>query len=162
VSSRRVSALQWLAMVLLCNGVGFVSAVIGGDPSYYEQLVRPAWAPPPSVFGPVWTILYTLLGTAAWIVWTRAAGAARRRALIAFAVQLALNAAWTPVFFGLHQPGVAVAIIVGVLASVLAMVILFARARPGAAVLVAPLAVWVAFATCLNIAIWWLNRPQGV
>lgn len=152
------SALQWLGFVALCNGVGFVSALVGGDPSYYEQLTRPAWAPPPSVFGPVWTILYTMMGTAAWLVWTRARGGARRRAMTAFGVQLALNAAWTPVFFGLHQPGPAVIVIVAVLIAVLAMLALFGRVRAVAAALVAPLALWVAFATALNAAIWWLNR----
>lgn len=151
-------ALQWLGFVVLCNGVGFVSALVGGEPSYYEQLARPSWAPPPSVFGPVWTILYTLMGTATWIVWRRARGAVRRRAMTAFALQLACNAAWTPVFFGLHQPGAAIAIIFAVLVSVLAMAILYARVRALAGGLVVPLALWVGFATCLNVAIWQLNR----
>ncbi|MBC7978622.1 MAG: tryptophan-rich sensory protein [Myxococcales bacterium] len=160
--SRAVLALSWLGFVVLCNGVGFVSALAGGEPSYYQELARPSWAPPPSVFAPVWTILYTMMGTATWLVWLRARGAERRRAMTAFAVQLGLNAAWTPVFFGLHQPGLAVAVIVGVLVAVLAMLVVYARISRWAGALVVPLALWVAFATCLNLALWWLNRPAAV
>ncbi|HSN30474.1 MAG TPA: TspO/MBR family protein [Kofleriaceae bacterium] len=144
---------QWLGFVVLCNGVGAASALVANEPAYYQQLARPAWAPPPSVFGPVWTLLYTLMGTATWLVWTRTAGTVRRRAMAVFAVQLAFNALWTPVFFGLHALGVSVAVILGVLALVVAMTWIYARASKLAASLVVPLAAWVAFASALNIVI---------
>lgn len=153
-----VRGLQWLGFVLLCNGVGFASAMVANEPQYYEQLARPSWAPSPAVFGPVWTALYTLMGTATWIVWSRTRDARRRQVMTAFAIQLALNAAWTPVFFGLHLIGVAVVVILAVFVAVIAMTIEYARVVRWAAALVVPLALWVGFASCLNIAIWSLNR----
>jgi len=132
--------------------------MVANEPSYYERLIRPGWAPPASLFGPVWTALYTLIGTATWIVWARTRGRARREAMTAFAIQLALNAAWTPVFFGLHLLGASIFVIVAVLIAVIVMMITYARSVPWAAALIAPLALWVGFATCLNVSLWWLNR----
>lgn len=145
-----------VGFVLLCNGVGIASGVAGGDPAYYGQLARPSWAPPPVVFGPVWTALYTLMGVGAFLVWRR--GAAARPALAVFAAQLALNAAWTPVFFRLRAPGAALVVIALVLAAVVAMSVAFARQVRLAGLLQVPLALWVGFATALNAALWWLNR----
>lgn len=150
-----MSFLRWLGFVVLCNGVGFASAMVANEPAFYQQLHRPAWAPPASVFGPVWTALYTLMGTATWGVWT--ATRDRRRAMTAFAVQLVLNALWTPVFFGLHWIGFAVVVILAVLAAVVVMAITYARIRAWTGVALVPLAAWVAFASCLNISLWRLN-----
>ena len=150
-------AAQWLGFVVLCNGVGAASALVANEPAFYQQLARPSWAPPPSVFGPVWTLLYTLMGTATWLVWTRSAGAPRRRAMTAFALQLAFNAMWTPVFFGLHALGASVVIILLVLVLVVAMIAVYARIDRLAAGLVVPLAAWVAFASALDIAIFARN-----
>lgn len=158
MTPRGLRALQWLAFVALCNGVGFLSALIATDPGYYEALVRPSWAPPPSVFAPVWTALYTLMGTATWVVWGRTRGPVRRRAMVSFAVQLALNFAWSPVFFGLHQPGLAVLVILAVLVAVRTMLVVYGRIVWWAGALLVPLLLWVAFATCLNIALWWQAR----
>lgn len=149
--------VQWLAFVVLCNGVGFASAMVANEPAYYQQLAKPAWAPPGSVFGPVWTTLYTLLGTATWIVWSRTLGRQRRRAMTAFAIQLALNAAWTPVFFGLHQLGAAAVLIVAIFIAVVVMGVIYARVQRWAGLAIVPLAAWVAFAACLNIAVWRMN-----
>lgn len=149
-----VRIFQWLGFVLLCNGVGFASAMVANEPAYYQLLAKPSWAPPGSVFGPVWTALYTLLGSATWIVWTRTRDRERRRAMTAFAIQLALNATWTPIFFGLHQLGLAVVVIVAVLCSVLIMGAIYWRVQRWAGLAIVPLAAWVAFATCLNVAIW--------
>lgn len=145
--------LSWLGFVLLCNGAGFASAMVANEPAYYEQLSKPSWAPPGSVFGPVWTVLYTLMGTATWIVWKATSGPERRHAMSVFAIQLVLNVAWTPVFFGLHAPGPAVVVIAAVLAAVLVMVGAYARVSKPAAAMVVPLAVWVGFATVLNASI---------
>lgn len=146
-------AAQWLGFVLLCNGVGIASALVANEPAYYQQLARPSWAPSPAVFGPVWTLLYTLMGTATWIVWMKTAGSARRRAMAVFAVQLAFNALWTPVFFGFHALGASVVVIVLVFLAVLAMIAVYARTSALAATLTVPLAAWVGFASLLNIAI---------
>ena len=132
--------------------------MVANEPAFYEHLARPGWAPPPSVVGPGWTVLYTLMGTATWTVWARTRTAVRHQAMTVFAIQLALNFAWTPVFFGLHLLGASIFVIVAVLIAVLVMLVTYARRVWWAGALIAPLALWVAFATCLNIALWWLNR----
>lgn len=149
--------LVWLGFVVLCNGAGFLSS-LAGRMGLYQELVQPAWAPPGWVFGPAWTTLYTLMGTATYLVWRRCGGERRRTAMIVFAVQLALNVAWTPVFFGLERVFAALVVIVLVWLSVLVMMIVYARRVPLAGVLIAPLLAWVGFATALNASIWWLNR----
>jgi tryptophan-rich sensory protein len=149
---------KWLAFVVLCNGVGFASSRFGTEQGLYAALAKPSWAPPTWIFGPVWTALYTAMGTATYLVWTRCEERDRGPAMRAFGLQLALNFAWTPVFFGLELFGLALLVIVLVLFGVLAMWILYARRVRIAGWLVAPLAAWVAFATALNASIWWLNR----
>jgi benzodiazapine receptor len=150
--------LVCLGFIALCNATGLVSSLTAGEPSIYRALALPTWAPPPSVFAPVWTTLYTLMGIATFLVWDRTRSHLRARAMTVFAVQLALNFAWTPVFFGLQQFGLAVFVIVLNLAAVIAMALTYYRRVPFAALLVVPLIAWVGFATALNIAIWSLNR----
>lgn len=148
---------RWLAL-------SFVPALIGlpfPAPEWYRGLRRPSWSPPPAVFGPVWTALYTSMGIAAALVSARPASDERDRALSLFKIQLALNAAWTPIFFGLRRPGVALAEIVAMWLAVAATVALFARQRLAAGLLLLPYLAWVTFATALNAAIWHRNRELG-
>ena len=98
------AALVLVALVLACHAAGALGALVT-DAAWYRELARPSWAPPGWVFGPVWLTLYTMMGVAAWRVWRTPSGPARSRALGWFAAQLALNAAWTPVFFGLRSLG---------------------------------------------------------
>lgn len=146
------------ALILLCLGIGFASSQFGTAQPVYAALAKPTWAPPPWLFGPVWTVLYVLMGTSTYLVVSRTEGRARRIALSVFALQLALNFAWTPVFFGLQRYGAALVVIAGVFAAVIAMLVVYWRRVPLAGWLVAPLAMWVGFATALNASIWWLNR----
>ena len=151
---------SWLALVgfiLLCNAAGFLGTLVGNQ-DYYQRLTLPSWAPPSAVFGPVWITLYALMGTATWLVWRTRSHPDRREALVWFGVQLALNAAWTPVFFGLERPGAALALILTIPVAVTGMIISYARRSRLAAALLAPLWLWVGFAGVLNGAIWWLNR----
>lgn len=150
---------SWFGFVLACNLVGFLSAMVAGgnQQAFYASLDLPSWAPPGVVFGPVWTALYTLMGVATYLVWRDGAGEPRRAAITAFAVQLALNAMWTPIFFGLHLVGLSVAILIAVVASVVAMIIFYHRVRPLAAALLVPLLAWTTFAAVLDIAIWFRN-----
>ncbi len=153
--SHVVSFLVLIALIAICQLVGVLGALVT-DPSFYAHLVRPSWAPPPWVFAPVWTVLYTLMGVAAWLVWR--AGPGGRAALTWFAIQLALNALWSPVFFGLHALGGGLIVIVLLELAILQTIRAFA-ARSGLAVaLMVPYAAWVGFATALNAALWWLNR----
>lgn len=153
--------LGFLAAVLLPLAVGGLGslATIGGVRTWYPTLVRPSFAPPDWVFGPVWTLLYLMMGTASWLVWR--AGADRpevRSALILYLLQLGLNLAWSWLFFGLHRPGLALIEILALLALILWTMLRFAPISTAAAWLLVPYAAWVMFATVLNAGFWWLNR----
>jgi tryptophan-rich sensory protein len=154
-------SLAGLAVSLL---VCFVAAAIGGAASvqagpFYAQLVRPAWAPPASVFGPVWTVLYALMGIAAWLVWRATDARAARFPLALFLGQLMLNALWSWLFFGWHRGALAFADIVLLAVAIVATVIAFWRISRLAGALLIPYLLWVIFASALNYAVWQLN-PQ--
>jgi len=122
---------------------------------WYEALAKPDWTPPPWIFGPVWTALYLMIATAAWLVWI-----ARPRvsaALACWMLQLVLNGIWSWLFFGLQRPGLAAVDIVALLIAILATVYAFGRVSRAAAWLLVPYLCWVAFAAALNITIWRLN-----
>ena len=148
----------------LCLVVSFIAAGIGGAASiqagpFYTRLVRPDWAPPPSVFGPVWTVLYIMMGIAAWLVWRDAGFRAASFALTLFLVQLALNALWSWLFFGWHRGGLAFADILLLWMLIVATLIAFWRISPLAGALLVPYLLWVTFASLLNYSVWRLN-PQ--
>lgn len=124
---------------------------------WYARLRRPAWAPPAWVFGPVWTLLYVLMGVASWLVWSTAPTTARSTALAWYAAQLALNAAWTPVFFGARAPTAAFGVIVALLVVLSTTVAAFWNVRRLAAHLMLPYLAWTAFAAALNGAVALLN-----
>jgi translocator protein len=155
----RPSARQWAMLALFALGTLALGTLSGLSSirvsDEYQDLEAPAWAPPSWVFGPVWTVLYLMVGTAAWEAWRRGAS---RRTLALWGAQLAANLAWTPLFFGLGQRGWALADIVLLLALVVATIFAFARRDRLAAWLMVPYAGWVTFATALNAAFWWLNR----
>jgi tryptophan-rich sensory protein len=129
--------------------------------SWYRTLDRPSWNPPDGVFGPVWTGLYALMGVSLVRI-VRAgepSGAATRRvALGLFAAQLALNGAWSWIFFSRHAIGAALAEILVLWLAIAATIGTFAAIRPSAAALLVPYLAWVTFATALTAAIWRRNR----
>jgi translocator protein len=145
--------LFWAALPLLVGG-GFCSLFQPGE--WYAQLAKPTWNPPSWVFGPVWTVLYILMGVAAWLVWDRWRGDART-ALALFVVQLAFNAGWSAMFFGLQAPGLAFGWILVLWALIVATTIAFWRLRTVAGVLLLPYLAWVTFAAVLNFTIWRMN-----
>lgn len=151
------AALVLVALVLACHAAGGLGALVT-DAAWYRELARPSWAPPGWVFGPVWLTLYTMMGVAAWQVWRTPSGPARTRALGWFAAQLALNAAWTPVFFGLRSLGGGLIVIGLLVAAIVGTIRAFRVIAPRAAWLMAPYLAWVLFATALNGALWWLAR----
>jgi len=156
-----VTALRFVAFLLVPLLVGAGSGVLtaGAVRDWYPTLVRPSFAPPSWVFGPVWTTLYVMMGLAASLVWQRAGGtAAARTALVWFGVQLALNGLWSVVFFGLRAPGLALLEIVLLWGTIAMTVRAFWLVRPVAGVLLIPYLAWVTFATALNAGFWWLNR----
>jgi len=145
--------------VAACLAVGGIGTVFTAQaiPTWYATLQKPSWNPPAWVFGPVWTALYLLMGVAAWLVWRAVGWPAARRGLGLFAVQLALNAVWSPIFFGLRSPGWAFADIVALWATIVATMAAFWRLRPAAGALLVPYLLWVTFAAALNGTIWRLN-----
>ena len=151
----------WLGLVLwltLCAAAGAIGAVASTEaPEFYASLKQPSWAPPSSVFGPVWTLLYVSMGVAAWLVWRERGWARARGALGLFVLQLAVNAAWSWLFFRAHQGAIAFADIVVLLALIVATIVAFARVRKLAAWLLVPYLAWVSFATALNWSVWQSN-----
>lgn len=134
----------------------FVPAAIGAPfpaPDYYRRLNKPSWAPPPSIFGPVWSVLYALIGTSAWLV-ARRGGSGSRAALGLWWAQLALNAAWTPIFFGARNRGLALVEILVTWVAIVATTVAFFTRRTAAGLLLLPYLAWVTFASALNYAIW--------
>jgi tryptophan-rich sensory protein len=147
-----------IAIPLAVGAVGGI-ATSSSVSTWYPTLAKPAWTPPSWLFGPVWTLLYILMGVAAWLVWRKGIDAPGvRGALILFGVQLLFNLAWSVVFFGLRRTGWALVEIVATWVLILATLIVFFRLRPLAGWLLVPYQLWVTFATALNAAIWWLNR----
>lgn len=151
--------IGWLALSFAASGIGAVASVRAQ--AFYGQLAQPAWAPPAAVFGPVWTILYALMGVAAWLVWRTGGFRAHRTALILFVVQLAVNALWSWLFFAWHLGALAFADIVALVLLVVATLVCFWRARPLAGALLAPYLLWICFASALNYSVWQLN-PQAL
>lgn len=152
-------ALGLLVWVMLCLAAGGLGGLVTTPaiPTWYAQLEKPTWTPPDWLFGPAWTTLYLLMAVAAWLVWRRGGFAAQRRPLTIFLVQLVLNAAWSFLFFGLRNPGLALAEIVVLWAAIVATLLAFRRVSTVAALLLVPYLLWVTFATALNFEIWRLN-----
>lgn len=145
----------FLAATLLAGGLGAIASVDAA--SFYAGLNRPSWAPPASVFGPVWTALYVLMAVAAWLVWREAPSRPRSLALVVFALQLGVNALWSWLFFAWRQGAWAFADVLLLLALVAWLVALSRRVRPLAAALLMPYLVWVGFASALTWAVWRAN-----
>ena len=142
-------------------GLGGLGAFVTSSqiPDWYAGLNKPVGTPPNWVFGPVWTILYAMIGTAFALVWHRVpAGAAKRTALVWFGIQLVLNLAWTPIFFGLHEMLLALVVIVLLWGAIAITFSRFRRIQPVSAFLMVPYWMWVSYATYLNAGYWMLNR----
>jgi benzodiazapine receptor len=147
--------MGWIVLTGAAAAIGAVASSDAG--SFYAELSRPAWAPPASVFGPVWTVLYVLMAVAAWLVWREAGAAGRAGALVLYVFQLILNALWSVLFFGQHLGLLAFIDILVLLGLIVATGIAFWRVRKLSAALLAPYLLWVSFASALNYAVWQLN-----
>jgi len=159
------SGLKLIIAIALPLAVGGLSgfATAGGVSTWYPTLVKPSFNPPAWVFGPTWTVLYIMMGAAAFLVWRRGLDAnGVSVALTVFAVQLALNGLWSILFFGMQAPGWALVEIILLWLAILATLVLFWRVIPTAGMLLLPYLAWVSFASVLNASLWWLNRtPTG-
>lgn len=151
-----IGLLGWLLITLVAAGIGAWGSA--SAPSFYQSLTLPSWAPPPSVFGPVWTVLYLLMAISAWLVWReRSWLGTARMALELYLVQLAVNALWSWAFFAWHQGGFAFALILLLWFLLLATLINFWRINKLAGTLLVPYFAWVSFAAVLNFTVWQLN-----
>ena len=144
--------IPFAAATAIAAGIGGIG--VTGTAAEYQSLDQPSWAPPSWLFGPVWTILYVMIAVAGWLVWRHAGWTP---ALGVYAVQLVLNAAWTPIFFGFGRPGLALVDIVVLWVLIGATIYLFRPISRTAAWLLVPYWAWVTFATALNAAIWQAN-----
>jgi len=149
--------IVWFVISFAASAIGAVASIQAS--SFYGQLTQPAWAPPASVFGPVWTILYAFMAVAAWLVWRSGGFRANCTALTFFLVQLAVNGLWSWLFFTWHLGAIALADIAVLWLLVVGTMATFWRVSKPAAALLLPYLLWISFAAALNFSVWQLN-PQ--
>lgn len=142
----------WLLLVFAVATVGAIASVTA--PAFYAQLIKPSWAPPPGVFGPVWSVLYFLMGIAAWQAWRSQCS---RNGFVLFLAQLAANALWSWLFFAWHYGALASAEVLVLLALIAGTIRVFWQCSRLAAALLLPYLLWVGFASALTLVIWQAN-----
>ncbi len=151
-----------LVVVVTCLAVGYFSGMVtrSAITTWYPTLVKPSFNPPNWIFAPVWTMLYAMMGVAAGLVWNciEIEKELVKKALIFFAIQLALNTLWSFLFFGLKNPMLAGIEIIILWLMIYETYIQFSKINKIAGYLFIPYLLWVSFATVLNGSIWWLNR----
>ncbi len=145
-----------LALCFAVAGLGGYWTSLGLGP-WYEGLRKPSWNPPNWVFGPVWTALYAAMAVAAWLVWRRRETRRVGLPLGLFGLQLALNLAWSGLFFAMRSPGLAFGEVVLLWGAILATTVVFGRVSRAAGWLMVPYLLWTTYAATLNLALWRLN-----
>jgi len=153
--SQNLGLVGWLALAFATAAVGAIASIEAS--TFYAQLARPVWSPPGYIFGPVWSVLYALMGVSAWLVWREIGALRRRLALDLFVTQLGANALWSWLFFAWHKGALAFADVLFLLALIGAMIATFWSVRRLAAVLMVPYLVWVCFASALTWVVWQTN-----
>jgi tryptophan-rich sensory protein len=154
VPSRQIVGLVcWIALTFLASTTAFFVSTDG----WYAGLNKPSWNPPGWAFGVVWPVLYAMMAVAAWLVWREGGWKFRHQALKWYLLQWALNALWTPLFFGAHQIGWAVIEILLLWLAIGATALVFRPIKRIAALLLLPYLAWVTFAAFLNFTIWRMN-----
>ncbi|GMV90420.1 MAG: TspO and MBR [Candidatus Hydrogenedentota bacterium] len=154
------AALALAGFLALSYGVAAVGGIATSSSvnTWYTQIEKPSWTPPGSVIGTVWSVLYFLMALAAWLVYLRGGVRANTKPLGLWAVQLALNLAWSFLFFGLRNPGAALVELALLWIAIAATTVAFARVRTSAMILMLPYLAWVTFAGFLNATVWLMNR----
>lgn len=145
-----------LGCALACLALGTASGLltVGGGGSWYQSLVRPPGTPPPWIFGPVWSVLYLMMGVSLGRLVHRGA----KLAILIFVLQFILNLAWTPLFFGMHAITSALVVIGLIWLGILATIRQARKVDGFSAVLLVPYWLWVSYASYLNAGFFWLNR----
>lgn len=154
--------LRIAVVVMTCLVIGYFSGMVTRESitTWYPTLVKPVFNPPNWIFAPVWTVLYIMIGVAGGMVWNRLEFDAEKvkKAFLFFIIQLALNALWSYLFFGLHNPLLALIEIVLLWLIIFETYTQFKKIDKVAGMLFIPYLAWVSFAMILNGSIWWLNR----
>ena len=151
---------KFVMAIVICEATGLLSGFLSRAElnTWYQSLSKPDWNPPSQIFGPVWTMLYLLMGIALGLIWKADTEVVKEKtALYLFAIQLFLNFWWSIIFFRFHAPGWAFVEIVIMLVAILATMMEFGRINKTAAWLMVPYAAWVCFATILNATLWHMN-----
>jgi len=151
-----------LTIVVTCLAIGYLSGTVtrASILTWYPTLVKPSFNPPNWIFAPVWSMLFIMMGIAAGLVWDRIDFEKEfvKKALVLFAIQLGLNALWSYLFFGLHNPMLAGIEIILLWLMIFETYTQFSKINKIAGYLFIPYLAWVSFAMVLNASIWWLNR----
>lgn len=151
-----------LSVVVTCLVIGYFSGIVtrSAIADWYPTLIKPSFNPPNWIFAPVWSMLYVMMGVAAGLVWDRMEQESEvvKKALLFFVIQLGLNALWSYLFFGLHNPMLAGLEIIVLWLMIYETYVQFAKINKIAGYLFIPYLAWVSFAAVLNASIWWLNR----
>jgi translocator protein len=156
VRNQVIGLVLWLALAFCVGALGAVASIEAVP--FYLQLVRPTWGPPAGVFGPVWSVLYVLMATAAWLVWRERGEPLSVPGLALFVAQLVFNGLWSWLFFAWHRGALAFADVIVLAVLIAVTVAVFWRIRRLAAVLLMPYLAWVSFAGALTWSVW-RNNP---
>lgn len=154
---RITGLLFWISLCYLTAWIGAQVSPGIAPMDWYESIAKPAWNPPNWLFGPVWSVLYTMMGAAVWLVWKDYGLSGAKKAIAFFIIQLFLNGLWSQIFFGMQEIGWAFLEILFLLAAIIITTALFFKKSKIAGWLMVPYMLWVSFATVLNAAIWSLN-----
>jgi tryptophan-rich sensory protein len=155
---------RWIGLVffiVVCLGAAGLGGLVTAPEieGWYKTIAKPSWNPPDKVFAPVWTTLFLMMATAAWLVWLPKGFKGAVLPLVLFAIQLVLNIAWSWIFFGMHQPGWALVDLILLWLAIMATTAVFFKSSKIAGWLMVPYLTWVSFAGVLNYAIWRMNAP---
>lgn len=153
--------IRIVLVVMTCLVIGYLSGTVTRESilTWYPTLVKPAFNPPNWIFAPVWTILYSMMGVAGGLIWNHIESDKEKvkKAFLFFVIQLGLNALWSYLFFGLHNPLLALIEIILLWLMIFETYTQFKNIDKIAGMLLIPYLIWVSFATVLNASIWWLN-----
>ncbi len=152
--------LKAIVFIIICNGLGAIGSLATSQSvnTWYAEVVKPSFNPPNWIFGPVWTLLFTLMGIALYLVWEqRGRKKEQQEAIVLFFTQMILNILWSFLFFGQQNPALAFAEIILLWIFILLTIIYFAKVSKLASYLLLPYLLWVSFAAFLNFSIWQLN-----
>lgn len=157
---KETNVLKLLLAIVICEAAGILGSLFTASaiPTWYVLLVKPSFSPPSWLFGPVWVVLYMLMGISLYIIWERGFKKPQvKKAITLFTIQLIFNAAWSLIFFGLHNISLAFIEIIAMWILIVAVIFKFLKIEKIAAYLLIPYLIWVTFASYLNFSIWRLN-----